>query len=152
MQRHCSNRAFTGSGSITSSTTGRRSGSRVPGMCQIPAGQCCHYPTPDASERFANPIGQLTPMAMCGFGPHPVGGICNKSDLLRTYFESNCFAELHDKVFPARPHSRRAKVHETEFGYYSRLVTGDYFKYYLGRDEFPSNDSDRDLKICNISL
>lgn len=91
-------------------------------------------------------------MAMCGFGPHPVGGICNKSDLLRTYFESNCFAELHDKVFPARPHSRRAKVHETEFGYYSRLVTGDYFKYYLGRDEFPRNDSERDLKICNISL
>ena len=55
-------------------------------------------------------------------------GICNKSDLLRTRFESNRFAELHDKVFSARPHSRRAKVHEIEFGYYSRLVTGDYFQ------------------------
>lgn len=41
-------------------------------------------------------------------------------------FESNGSAELHDRVFPARPHSRRLAVHEIESEDYSRLVTGDY--------------------------
>ena len=44
-----------------------------------------------------------------------------------TRFESNGFADSHDKVLPARPHSR-VQVHEIESEDYSRLVTGDYFQ------------------------
>ncbi len=59
---------------------------------------------------------------------HPFGHVWLWSDSRRgiwkllnflTHFESNGSVELHDRVFPARPHSRRIEVHEIEFQDYS---------------------------------
>ena len=86
-------------------------------------------PPPDSRRQHAlfEPVELCTRLAMCGFGPNPAGGFA----MLLVHRSPNL-----DMTDPPHHSGRRfplarirtRTLHEIESGYYSWLVTKDYFQ------------------------